>query len=225
MIDLSHEQEQKSAYGPVPSGSRVLVRLTIEKPKYASQDDELVAMAKTGLLQLFCRLEVAAGSYEGVAWYENITLPSRAQNIRLTEGQQKACGSGGRTLRAIVEAVRAVDPKDKSQQADSKRILNSWSDLDGMEFPARLGISKEPYEGKDGRLYWSNTLGRILPCTDKEYQEIMNGGEFITDGPVEGDQQQQRQAPRQSGSYADTGYPSGGYADRSPDYGPDGVPF
>lgn len=36
MIDLSQEQEQKSAYGPVPSGSRVLVRLTIEKPRYAS---------------------------------------------------------------------------------------------------------------------------------------------------------------------------------------------
>ena len=45
MIDLSQESEQKSAYGPVPSGSRVLVRLTIEKPKYASHDDELVAMA------------------------------------------------------------------------------------------------------------------------------------------------------------------------------------
>lgn len=215
MIDLSQEQEQKSAYGPVPSGSRVLVRLTIEKPKYASRDDEMVAMAKTGLLQLFCRLEVAAGSYEGVAWYENITLPSRAQNIRLTEGQQKACGSGGRTLRAIVEAVRGVDPKDKSPQADRKRILNSWSDLDGMEFPARLGISKEPYEGKDGRMYWSNTLGRILPCTDKEYQEVMNGGEVITDGPVVGDQQPRQQASRQSG----------GYADRALDYGTDGVPF
>lgn len=225
MIDLSQEQEQKSAYGPVPSGSRVLVRLTIEKPKYASHDDELVAMAKTGLLQLFCRLEVAAGSYEGVAWYENITLPSRAQNIRLTEGQQKACGSGGRTLRAIVEAVRCVDPKDKSPEADRKRVLNSWSDLDGREFPARLGISKEPYEGRDGHLYWSNTLGRILPCTDKEYQEIMNGGEVITDGPVVGDQQQQRQATRQTGGYADTGYPSGGYADRSPGPENDLVPF
>lgn len=225
MIDLSQEQEQKSAYGPVPSGSRVLVRLTIEKPKYASHDDELVAMAKTGLLQLFCRLEVAAGSYEGVVWYENITLPSRAQNIRLTEGQQKACGSGGRTLRAIVEAVRGVDPKDKSPEADRKRVLNSWSDLDGMEFPARLGISREPYEGRDGRMYWSNTLVRILPCTDKEYQEIMNGSEVITDGHVVGDQQPQRQAPRQTGGYADTGYPSGGYADRAPGSENDLVPF
>ena len=225
MIDLSQEQEQKSAYGPVPNGSRVLVRLTIEKPKYASPEDELVAMAKTGLLQLFCRLEVAAGVYEGVAWYENITLPSSAQKIRLTEGQQKACGSGGRTLRAIVEAVRCVDPKDKSPEADRKRILNAWSDLDGMEFPARLGISREPYEGKDGRMYWSNTLGRILPCTDKEYNAILAGEDFITDGPVEGDQQPRQQALRQSGGYADTGYPSGGYADRAPDYGPDGVPF
>lgn len=124
-----------------------------------------------------------------------------------------------------MEAVRCVDPKDKSPEADRKRVLNSWSDLDGMEFPARLGISKEPYEGRDGRMYWSNTLGRILPCTDKEYQEVVNGGEVITDGPVVGDQQPRQQAPRQSGGYADTGYPSGGYADRAPDYGPDGVPF
>ncbi|MGM9989329.1 hypothetical protein [Desulfovibrio piger] len=224
MIDLSQEQEQKSAYGPVPSGSRVLVRLTIEKPKYSSPNDDLVAQAKSGLLQLFCKMEVAAGSYDGVCWYENITLPSREQNIRLTEGQQKACGSGGRTLRAIVEAVNSVDPKDKSPQADRKRALRSWSDLDGVEFPARLGISKEPYEGRDGRMYWSNTLGRILPCTDKEYQEIMNGGEFITDGPVEGDQRPRQQATRQSGGYADTGYPSGGYADRAPD-NRDDVPF
>lgn len=224
MIDLSQEQEQKSAYGPVPGGSRVLVRLTIEKPKYASQNDEMVAQAKTGLLQLFCKLEVAAGTYEGVTWYENITLPSRSQNIRLTEGQQKACGSGGRTLRAIVEAVRGVDPKDKSPQAGRKRILNSWSELDGMEFPARLGISREPYEGKDGRLYWSNTLGRIIPCTDKEYRNIMAGGDYITDGPVEGETAP-RQAARQSSGYAGQVYPDGGYADRAPDYGPDGVPF
>lgn len=224
MIDLSQEEEQKIAYGPVPGGSRVLVRLTIEKPQYSSPDDELVALAKSNLLYLFCRLEVVAGSYEGVYWLENIMLPSRAQNIRLTEGQQKACGSGGRILRAIVESVNRIDPKDKSPQAERKRVLRSWSDLDGLEFPARLGISKKSYEGKDGRLYWSNTLSRILPCTDKEYQEIMNGGEVITDGPVVGDQQPQRQAPRQTGGYADTGYPSSGYADRAPD-NRDEVPF
>lgn len=223
MIDLSQEQEQKSAYGPVPGGSRVLVRLTIEKPKYASPDDDLVAMAKTGLRQLFCRLEVASGAYEGVYWYENITLPSRSQTIRLTEGQQKACGSGGRTLRAIVESVRGVDPKDKSQQADRKRALNSWSDLDGMEFPARLGISREPYEGKDGRLYWSNTLGLILPCTDKEYRAIMAGDDFITEGPVSGDDTPKYPTSQNSG-YDNQKYSSGGYADNYPNR-MDNVPF
>lgn len=189
MIDLNDEQEQRERnYGPVPCGSKVLVRLEVQKPKYASRDDEMVAMTKSGLLQLQCKIEVCAGSYEGCWWYENITLPSRIQTIRLDENLQTACRIGGSMLRAIIESVRSIDPKASDQKATRARQINSWLDFDSLEFPVRLGIDKRPYEGKDGKTYWNNRLGSVIPCTAKEYADIMAGGEIITDGPVSGEE-------------------------------------
>lgn len=187
-IDFSREEEQKERnYGPVPSGSRVLVRLTLEKPKYASRNDPGLAETKSGLLQLPCKMEVVDGSYAGCSWYEYITLPSSEQNIRLTDNLNTACVIGGRLLRAIVEAHRGVDPKDKSPRADKARMINAWADMEGMEFPARLGINRKSSEGKDGRIYWNNCLGRILSVADKEFSEIKRGAEFITNGATSGE--------------------------------------
>lgn len=187
MIDLNDEQEQRERnYGPVPAGSKVLVRLEVQKPKYASRDDEMVAMTKSGLLQLQCKIEVCAGSYEGCWWYENITLPSSSQTIRLDENLQTACRIGGSMLRAIIESARRIDPKATDQKSVRARQVNAWLDFDGLEFPARLGIDKRPYEGKDGKTYWNNRLGSIISCTAKEYADIMDGGEIIADGPTTG---------------------------------------
>lgn len=187
-IDFSREEEQKDRnYGPVPSGSRVLVRMTLEKPKYASRNDPDIAETKNGLLQLPCKMSVVDGTYAGCSWYEYITLQADMQTIRLTESQQTACRIGGSTLRAIIEAHRGVDPKDKSPRADKARMINAWGDMDGMEFPARLGINRKGSEGKDGRIFWNNCIGRVLSVTDKEFPEIKRGAEFITDGATKGD--------------------------------------
>ena len=187
-IDFNREEEQKERnYGPVPSGSRVLVRLTLEKPKYASREDPDLSETKNGLLQLPCKMEVVEGTYAGCSWYEYITIQANMQRIRMTESQQTSCRIGGAMLRAIIEAHRGVDPKDTSSRADNARTINAWSDMDGMEFPARLGINNKSYEGKDGRTYWNNRLGRIVPVTDKEYAEIKRGAEFITNGATSGE--------------------------------------
>lgn len=187
-IDFSREEAQKdSNYGPVPSGSRVLVRLNLERTKYPSREDPDLYETKNGLLQLPCKVEVVEGTYSGCSWFENITLQVGMQKGRLTEGQEKAAKAGGRLLKAILEAVRRIDPADTSTRADSQRQVNKWSDFDGMVFPARLGINKKGYVGKDGKTYWNNSLARIVSCTDKEYNDLMRGGEFITDGPTRGE--------------------------------------
>lgn len=199
MINLGNEEIQKERVkGPVPAGSKVLVRLVLDKPRFPAPEDDWVAQAKSGLRQLQCRVEVMAGTYEGVWWYENITLPASEQKIRLDEKQQTACRIGGSTLRAIVESTRGVDPNAIDQRAARARHVAGWTDFDGMEFPARLGIDKRPYEGKDGNWYWNNRLGSVIPATAKDYTTIRQGGEIITDGPVTGDQnasQPQRNAP------------------------------
>lgn len=186
MIDLNNEEEQRERnYGPVPAGSRVLLRLSVLKPMYPSRDDEMLAETKNGLLQLACKLEVAAGSYEGCSWLENITLPAGSQSSRLTDGQRTACRIGGALLRAIVESARKIDPKATDPRSCRGRNVNNWLDFDGMEFPAKVKLYDEP-RVKDGREYWNNRIGSVLPCTDKEYVEISRGGEIITDGPTRG---------------------------------------
>ena len=184
MIDLGNEEIQKErARGPVPSGSKVLVRLVLDKPKFPAPEDEWVAQAKSGLRQLQCKIEVVAGTYEGVWWYENITLPASEQRIRLQEKQQTACRIGGSTLRAIVESARGIEPNATDQRAARARHVSGWTDFDGMEFPARLGIDNRPYESS------------VIPATAKDYATIRQGGEVITDGPVTGDNGSQRNAP------------------------------
>jgi hypothetical protein len=77
-------------------------------------------------------------------------------------------------------------PKDDSPAAKRKRMLHSWMDLHELEFPVQVGIAKEQKEGSDGRLYWNNTIYRVVTPDMKQYREVMDGGEYITDGPVTG---------------------------------------
>lgn len=189
MIDLNHEEEQRERnYGPVPAGSRVLLRLSVLKPMYPSREDEMLAKTRNGLLQLACKLEVAAGSYEGCSWLENITLPESSQTVSLTDSQRTASRIGGALLRAIVESARRIDPKATDTCSCRGRSVNSWLDFDGMEFPAKVKIHKEPHVSKkDGREYWNNRIAAVLACTSKEYADISRGGEIITDGAVRGE--------------------------------------
>lgn len=188
MLDFNNEQEQQIRnYGPVPAGSTVLVRLEMLKPQYADRDHAYVSRSKNGLLGLYAQYTVAAGTYEGCQWRENIWLPRRNQKISLSDGQATACNMGGARIRAIIEAHRGVAPRDESPKAQRARQIDDWLDLNGMEFPAVVGIDKHPYTGKYGREYWSNTLSRIVGADKETFSVVKNGGEILTDGPVVGE--------------------------------------
>jgi hypothetical protein len=188
MYDLNEEQDQKiGASGPIPSGSIVLVRLNVRKPKYHAEGMEMpVGEAESGMLFLSAEYEVVSGAYEGLKIWENLFLPRGLQKISMTEGQEKACNIAGGKLKGIMNAARGVMPKDDSPSARRKRMINSWMDFHELEFPVQVGIAKEQKEGKDGRLYWNNTIYRIVTPDVKQYRDVMDGGEYITDGPVTG---------------------------------------
>ncbi|MDE7370275.1 MAG: hypothetical protein K2N07_00735, partial [Desulfovibrio sp.] len=89
--------------------------------------------------------------------------------------------------RAIVESARRIAPKATDTRSCRGRSVASWLDFDGMEFPAKVKLAKEPFIGKDGREHWNNRIASVIPCTSKEYADISRGGEIITDGPVRGE--------------------------------------
>lgn len=186
-IDFNQAEPQKEfAYGPVPSGSRVLLELEIMRPKNESQQMPFVSVSSKKLYMLWVELRVVSGTYEGVKWRENWLLPEGQQRVQLSPGQKTACRISFSRMRAIIEAARRVNPKDDSPQANNRRNINSWLDLNGMKFPARVGIADDGRAYK-GRVYWDNMITSIVTPDKEEYAALMQGGEVINpDGAVTG---------------------------------------
>ena len=227
-IDFNNAEEQKERTpGPVPAGSRVLLKIELQKPKeqYAAQPGSYVSVSKNGMYYLNAKFTVASGTYEGCHWFENWMLPEGAQKASMNEGQRQACRISYSRMRALVEAHRHIDPKDKSPRANSGRVLQNWLDLNGMTFPARLGIRKEGREVqmRDGswKTFWDNQISSIVTLNDKEYADLMNGGETITDGPTEGE----KAASRMNQNADDGGFDYDGAFERMNQPVNDDIPF
>lgn len=203
-IDFNQAEEQRErAHGPVPAGSRVLLEMEIMKPRNESQQMPFVAVSAKKLYMLWVELKVVSGTYEGVKWRENWLLPEGQQRVQLTPGQKTGCRISFSRMRAIIEAARHIRPKDDSQQAVSRRSINSWLDMNGMRFPARVGIADDGRE-YNGRIYFDNTLAAVVTPDKDEYDPLMRGGEFINpDGAVTGKNAPAAQYSGDSGYYDD----------------------
>jgi len=68
-----------------------------------------------------------------------------------TEGHVQAVEIANQTLRAILESARGVRPDDKSEAAKAARCIDSYLDLEGMQFWARVGIepARDGYDAKN----------------------------------------------------------------------------
>lgn len=184
-IDFNNEEEQKErSNGTIPPGSKVLVVLSIEKPTYAHDLHDYVSVSKQGLLGLWVKYTVIAGTYEGSKWHENIWLQEGQQEINLNDGQRTACRIGGARIRAIIEASRGIMPEDKSPKAARARVIGDWLDLNGMRFPVKVGISKEAVKSKSGQLFWPNVTLAVLTPDKEDYTGIMEGGEVISSSEI-----------------------------------------
>lgn len=177
MINLGEAPEQKEGgKGPVPPKSIVKVKLEIRQPKKPDPNDQAVTVFKSSLKGLDCELTVVSGRFEGVRIWENWFLPAGMQTIALKDGQKKMCGACHAKMRAVVEAARGLDPADPA----ANRSINSWFDLNGLEFPVKVEIDTP----KPGDLYLNNNVAKVITMADEHYKEVMAGGEFITDNPL-----------------------------------------
>lgn len=174
----------RSSHGPLPKGSRVLLRLTIEKSLYPFENDSVLTVDKSGLAMLPVRLEVASGAYAGCFWFERITVPVHFQNISLTDVQKEACRIGGKILHQILLSSHGGNSSFESD-TDELESITSWQIFSGLLFPAKLGIDPVLRVSRNGQAAWRNCLKYVLPVTDSDYSFIMNGGEYISKGAVD----------------------------------------
>lgn len=178
MLDFSNADEQREFgdNGPVPGGSIVMVEMEVLQPKAErqAQENPYISVAQSGLRQIYCQFIVTHGTYQGVSFRQNITLPLGAQKVSLSPNQEKACNIGNSTLKAI--CIAACKPPK----------INDVTSLTGLRFPVRVKINPRPTEMKDGRIFWNNEIGFVITPDKDAYATVYNGGEIIADGPVSG---------------------------------------
>jgi hypothetical protein len=173
-LDFNTADEQRESLGAIPAGSMVKVRMSIRQPEVAGTDPMLKLSKKGDCEMLDCEFEVVAGQYHGRKIWNNYIIDGT------TEGHKKAGQISMRTMRAVVEAVRGISPKDQTPAACQARRLNQWGDLHGVEFGIIVAITPP----KAGDRYVNNEIKRVLTADDEAYSHVMAGGEIITDAPV-----------------------------------------
>jgi hypothetical protein len=90
-----------------------------------------------------------------------------------TEGHAKAAGITRALLRAIYEAVNAIDPNDASPEADTRRNSATLAGFNGATFLATLEVEAGgPRENGNGRYRDKNVIGKVLRVGDKGYRRL-----------------------------------------------------
>lgn len=185
-IDFNEAPEQSSGsgIGIIPPDSCVVVGLHIVMPPQgrAGREFELTKSKNSTLEFLNTELVVSEGRFKGAKIYHRFCVDGAT-----TQGQKKAVSIAMGQLRAALECARNIDPADASPQAAQARRISSWSELEGLSFPIRVGCepSNMPKKSDPEHYYVNNCLARIVTAKDAEFAALRQPPfEAISDQPV-----------------------------------------
>jgi hypothetical protein len=159
-MDFNNAGEQRSDL--IPDGTLATVHLTV-RPGNAGEGGWLKRSKDGGSQALDCEFTVTEGPYAKRKFWSLFTVEGS------TEGHQKAAEISASRIRAILESVNGIKPDDESDNAKVKRRLNSWGDLDGLRFIAKIGIEK----AKEGSGYKDkNQLVEVITPDRKAWAKV-----------------------------------------------------
>lgn len=200
MLDFNNAEPQSSGTGAIPPDSCVILQMTIRTPRAGKEGSHpLLCRAQSGNEYLDVEFKVVRGQFEGREFWQNYTVA----------GSEKASQISMRTLRAIIESSRGINPKDESPAAVQNRRLNDWTDFQGMQFMAKIGAKCEK-NIKDGRWYVNNDIKRVITPDAEEYAIIAQAGEIITNNPLPEAPPESGAAPAAGGAQRQWGAPQMG---------------
>jgi hypothetical protein len=172
--DFNDADAQQGAFELIAKGAIVPLRMTI---KPGGHDDHSQGWTggyatqsfDTGAVYLACEFVVTAGPFAKRKMWSNIGLQSP---------KGPTWGQMGRSfIRGALNSARNVHPQDNTPQASSARRINSFADLDGIEFIARIDVEKDT-KGED-----RNVVKLAIEPDHKDYAALMGG---VPRGPTGG---------------------------------------
>ncbi len=169
-----NDAEQQPSFDLIPKGTVVKLRMTIkpgghDNPEQGWTGGYATESFDTGSVYLACEFVVLEGEYAKRKLWSNIGLHS---------AKGPAWGNMGRSfIRAVLNSARGVSPQDNSPQAAAARRIRDFSDLDGIEFVARVDVEKDA-KGEN-----RNVIKQAIEPDHRDYAAAM-GRPAYTPPPV-----------------------------------------
>ena len=190
--DFNDADAQQAGFDLIPRGTVVPVRMTI---KPGGHDDQTQGWTggsatesfETGSVYLACEFVVTAGPYAKRKMWSNVGLHSRKGPVWAQMGRS--------FIRAALNSARGVNPQDNSAQAISARRIDSFADLDGIEFIVRVEVEK------DGKGEDRNVVKIAIEPDHKDYAALASGNRGPSAQPTQA-------VPAQAAQTAATGKPA-----------------
>jgi len=179
-VDLNQAEEQGSGAGPIPEDSVVIVVAEIRPPKAGKEGTTHPLFCKSsssGYEFLDFEFTVVSTKFKDRKVWQNYMLSFVGT---ATEKSNQAISISMRTLRAMVEAARKIHPKDATAPATTARIINDFSDLNGMLFPVVVGCEWGK-ANSEGKRYLNNTIKRIVTMDDERFAKVFADPEGAID--------------------------------------------
>ena len=158
MPDFSNAPAQKD-FGVIPEGTIVVVQMNIRPGNVG--EDGLLRRTKAGDAEgLDCEFVVTEGEHAKRKFWTYMLQSGT------TDGQEQMASSWKGTLKAIIECVKGIKPKDVSEKAKKDRDV-PYSFFDGARFMCKVDV-----EPANGAYKAKNTLGEIITPDKKEWHAI-----------------------------------------------------
>jgi hypothetical protein len=183
-IDLNDVSEQRDVGALIPDGTFVKVKAALKPGGHNLVDADPVdaglyrQSATSDVVMLQWDFVVLSGPYARRHVFQNTSVAGGQVDEK---GNSKSGNISKAMFRAMVDSALGLDPKDMSEETKAKRKLRGLSDLDGIEFAARIGIEKGTGTYPD-----KNRIAHVVVPNEPEWQPLMAGQEVEArpSGPV-----------------------------------------
>ena len=152
-IDTNTAEKQKG-FDLIPNGTIAPVVLNLRGLKDTRNGDGTM---------LDCEYTVSGGDFSTRKIWELSMIKGNG-----SEGHSTAVDITMSRLRAFLESAFNVESEDESEEAKAARIIEDWTDIDGLEVLAKIGIEKS----KDSQYPDKNRIVAFVGPGSKDYEEF-----------------------------------------------------
>ena len=164
--DLNTYEEKQTNYGLIPNGTIAKVKMTIKRGQYNDPvqgwtDDYASKSIISGNIYLDAEYTVLEGKYAKRKIWGLIGLQS--------QNGPEWTNIGKSFIKGIINSAKGISTKDNSDAAVAARQIDNFKPLDGIDFIARIDVTKDP-QGNS-----RNEIRAAITPDHKEYAAVMGG--------------------------------------------------